>query len=101
MIPALVADEIRETVLDYPRTTWALSNRDLETALFRFLEGKDDPATGIFKGPYLTLRLPFAPKPPDAPIPFCPETHRSGILARSPPQHRLEPAAIRRHGGEI
>ncbi len=31
-------------------------------------------------------------------IAFCPETHRSGILARSPPQHRLEPAAIRRHG---
>jgi len=30
---------------------------------------------------------------------FCPEAHRGGILARSPPQHRLEPAAISRHEG--
>lgn len=53
MIPALVAAEIRETVLDYLRTTWALADRELETAPFRFLEGADDLATGIFKGPYL------------------------------------------------
>ncbi len=70
MIPALVAEEIRETILDYLRTTWALSNRELEAALFRFLEGAGDPSTSIFKGPYLTLRLPFAPKPPDAPVPL-------------------------------
>ena len=70
MIPALVAAEIRETILDYLRTTWALSNREVEAALFRFLEGAEDAATSIFKGPYLTLRLPFAPKPPDAPVPL-------------------------------
>jgi len=33
--PALVAAELRETVLDYLRTTWALSDRELEATLFR------------------------------------------------------------------
>ncbi len=71
MIPALVAQEIRETVLDYLRTTWALSDRKLERALFDFLEGKaGDPSSSIFRGPYLRLRLPFSPTPPDAPIPL-------------------------------
>jgi len=71
MIPALVAQEIRETILDYLRTTWALSDRKLEQSLFQFLEGKaGDPATSIFRGPYLRLRLPFSPKPADAPVPL-------------------------------
>jgi DEAD/DEAH box helicase domain-containing protein len=71
MIPALVAHEIRETLVDYLRTTWALSDRQLEQALFDFLEGKgSDPAASIFRGPYLRLRLPFSPKPADAPIPL-------------------------------
>lgn len=71
MIPALVAQEIRETILDYLRTTWALSDRQLENALFDFLQGKaGDPSTSIFRGPYLRLRLPFSPKPADAPVPL-------------------------------
>lgn len=70
MVPALLAAEIRETVLDYLQTTWSLADRELEAALFRFLEGADDPATAIFKGPYLHRRLPFAPKPPDAAVPL-------------------------------
>lgn len=76
MIPFLVANEIRESILDYLRTTWALSDRELEKALFAFLEGKaygdqpGDPAASIFRGPYLRLRLPFSPKPTDAAVPL-------------------------------
>lgn len=71
MIPALVAEEIRETVVDYLRTTWGLSDRALEAALFDFLEGRSQGGAGnIFRGPYLRLRLPFAPKPPDATVPL-------------------------------
>jgi DEAD/DEAH box helicase domain-containing protein len=71
MIPALVAAEVRETLLDYLRTTWALSDRELERALFSFLESdRRDGGTGIFQGPYLRLRLPFEPAPPDARIPL-------------------------------
>lgn len=73
MIPSLVAQEIRETILDYLRTTWALSDRELEKALFDYLEGRGplgNASTSIFKGPYLRLRLPFSPKPADAPVPL-------------------------------
>lgn len=71
MIPALVAQEIRESILDYLRTTWALSDRKLERALFDFLEGKSgDLSSSIFRGPYLRIRLPFSPKPADAPVPL-------------------------------
>jgi hypothetical protein len=49
MIPALVAGEVRETLLDYLRTTWSLSDGVAERALFAFLRGEEG-AEGIFKG---------------------------------------------------
>ena len=55
MIPSVVAKQVRETVLDYLRTTFALADKDLERALFDFLDGPD----GLFKGPYVDIRLPF------------------------------------------
>lgn len=55
MIPSVVARQVRETVLDYLRTTFDFSDADFERALFNFLGGGD----GLFRGPYLDLRLPF------------------------------------------
>lgn len=55
MIPSVVAKQVRETVLDYLRTTFALADKELERALFEFLNGP----TGLFKGPYVDIRLPF------------------------------------------
>jgi len=37
MIPWLVARELRATLLDYLRSTWSLSDRAFEQALFAFL----------------------------------------------------------------
>ena len=55
MIPSVVARQVRETVLDYLRTTFALADSEFECALFDFLDGEE----GLFKGPYLDIRLPF------------------------------------------
>lgn len=55
MIPSVVARQVRETVLDYLRTTFALANPDFECALFNFLDSEQ----GLFKGPYLDIRLPL------------------------------------------
>ena len=55
MIPSIVARQVRETVLDYLRTTFALSDSAFESALFDFL----DSEAGLFKGPYVDIRLPF------------------------------------------
>ncbi len=78
MIPSLVAGEIRETLLDYLKTTWSLADQDLERALLEFLAGPN----GLFKGPYLRLALPFerasdeAPIPLDIPNPYTPYRHQ-------------------------
>lgn len=66
MIPHLVATEIRDTLLDYLRSTWQLADRDLEKALLAFLSGP----RGMFKGPWLRVGLPFSLAPKDAAIPL-------------------------------
>jgi hypothetical protein len=57
LLPAVQAEEIRDSLLDYLTTTFALTDEDARTALSEFLQ---DPDTGLFKGPYVRLRLPFA-----------------------------------------
>jgi DEAD/DEAH box helicase domain-containing protein len=56
MIPSIVADELRETLLDYLDTTFSFQDIEVGRALQDFLSG---PEKGIFKGPYVQLRLPF------------------------------------------
>ncbi len=80
MIPAVVAGEIRETLLDYLRTTWSLSDREVERALFAFLTGE----RGIFQGPYVRLRLPFEPAPEGVVAPLDIEA------GYTPYRHQLE-----------
>ena len=58
LLPTLAASAVREGLLDYLQTTFALSDEDVRLALTDFLE---DPTDGIFKGPYLRLRMPFRP----------------------------------------
>lgn len=55
MIPSIVARQVRETVLDYLRTTFGLADGEFEGELFEFLDGEG----GLFKGPYVDVRLPF------------------------------------------
>lgn len=56
MIPLTLATEIRSTLLDYLTTTFNFQDEAVETALVDFLQ---DPHKGLFKGPYVNLRLPF------------------------------------------
>lgn len=56
MIPSLVVNEITDGLVEYLSTTFALSDDDVRVALERFLT---DHADGIFRGPYLRVRLPF------------------------------------------
>jgi DEAD/DEAH box helicase domain-containing protein len=84
MIPSIVARQTRETVLDYLRTTFSLSDREAESALFAFL----DSSAGMFRGPYLDVRLPFRKAPQGAPIPldiapgFAPYRHQLRAFQR-------------------
>lgn len=58
LLPTVQAGEIRDGLLDYLTTTFALADPDAQLALADFLS---DRQHGIFRGPYLRLRLPFRP----------------------------------------
>lgn len=58
LMPAIEAEIIRESITDYLTTTFALTDESANQVLTAFLS---DPSNGIFKGPYVRLRLPFQP----------------------------------------
>ncbi|MFE2997311.1 DEAD/DEAH box helicase [Nocardia sp. NPDC059246] len=58
LLPTLQADRLWEGLTDYLATTFALTDPDAQGALSDFI---GHPVSGMFKGPYVRLRLPFAP----------------------------------------
>ena len=58
LLPTVQAENIRHSLVDYLTTTFALTDTGARDALDRFL---GDPESGMFKGPYVRLRLPFRP----------------------------------------
>ncbi|WP_024794787.1 DEAD/DEAH box helicase [Tomitella biformata] len=58
LLPTLQAAHLREGLTDYLATTFALTDPDAQGTLSDFV---GDPENGMFKGPYVRLRLPFAP----------------------------------------
>ena len=89
LLPTLQAERIRASLTDYLSTTFALTDADAREGLDRFLS---DPGTGIFKGPYARLRLPFRPADegwqdllewrPAPPEGFVPYGHQAAAFAR-------------------
>ena len=97
MIPTTVAREARENLLDYLQTTYGLTDPDLERALLEHLAGSE----GLFRGPFLDVRLPFRQARQDAVLPveiapsFRPYRHQMRAFERlhgqrgHQPQHTL------------
>ncbi|MGI8901901.1 MAG: DEAD/DEAH box helicase [Nocardioides sp.] len=86
MIPSLVARELKASIVEYLATTFALSDDEAYRALTEFLLDETD---GIFRGPYLRVRLPFIDAPPDAdlgvawaPAGFQPYAHQLAAWQR-------------------
>lgn len=85
MLPSVVVAQVRESLLDYLRTTFQLRDAKLEEALFRFLV---DAEEGLFRGPYLDVRLPFRKAEPEAELPldvgppFTPYLHQLRAFER-------------------
>ncbi|MBB2890652.1 DEAD/DEAH box helicase [Flexivirga oryzae] len=79
LLPSLQALRLRDGLVDYLTTTFALADAEPRQALTDFLQ---DPDSGIFKGPYVRLRLPFhtADSAGDSPLdwqpPFPPYRHQ-------------------------
>ena len=59
MQPLIVAQQVTQGVADFLRTAFPSTTPGFIGLLERFLEQRDN----IFKGPYLTVPLPFSPGP--------------------------------------
>ena len=56
MLPLLQANEIKRAVVDYLRSTFNFEDAALDQSFEEFLLNE---RRGMFKGPYMQLRLPF------------------------------------------
>ncbi|MGC4960933.1 DEAD/DEAH box helicase [Gordonia sp. DT101] len=100
LLPTLQANHLREGLTDYLATTFALTDPDAQGALTDFV---GHPDTGMFKGPYVRLRLPFAPAGGNwgmhldwRPTGFTPYGHQAAAFARISTKfhERLQPTLI-------
>jgi ATP-dependent helicase YprA (DUF1998 family) len=100
MIPSLVVTEIRQALVEYLATTFALSDDGTRDALSEFLTKTSE---GIFRGPYLRVRSPFQQvgpvwQPPLEWLPddFIPYAHQASAFARltSGAEHQPEPTLV-------
>ncbi|MDO8147512.1 DEAD/DEAH box helicase [Isoptericola sp. b515] len=58
LLPVVQAESLRTALLEYLGTTFALADASTRASLEEFLAS---PTTGLFRGPYVRLRLPFRP----------------------------------------
>ncbi len=85
MLPSVVIAQVKDSLLDYLRTTFQLRDEKLEQALFRFLVDEKD---GLFRGPYIDVRLPFRKADPELELPvdvgppFTPYLHQLRAFER-------------------
>ena len=67
MLPLHQAYEVRTAVLQYLRATFRFKDPEVGKEFFRFIE---DERTGLFKGPYVSLKTPFVKAAEDEEIPL-------------------------------
>ncbi|WP_299449206.1 DEAD/DEAH box helicase [uncultured Serinicoccus sp.] len=103
LLPTLQARELADGLVNYLTTTFALADAEPRRALQEFLE---DPQDGLFKGPYLRLRLPFRQaeegweqhlewRPPFAPYRHQAQAYaRLSSLGRTGPGQRPLPTLV-------
>jgi len=84
MNPSVLARQLKQAVNDYLRLSFSTTTPFFEGMLERFIETPD----GISKGPYLSIKLPFAKGEgrsdffPDVPLGFTPHLHQEKAFQR-------------------
>lgn len=77
MLPLQQAYEVQHSILEYLKATFSFKDRAVHEAFYRFIT---HPEEGIFKGPYVSLKLPFVNAGPEEEIPL-------DIIPAFPPWH--------------
>lgn len=89
MLPSVVATQIRNCVADYLHTTFRPTTPGFTSLIDRFLQKSDN----YYKGPYLSIGLPFRPGQtganifPEIPLPFHPHLHQEQAFQRLAPPY--------------
>ncbi len=94
LLPTLQAEHLRAGLTDYLATTFALTDPDARGALTDFIGDAD---SGMFKGPYVRLQLPFAPAAGNWRLHldwyegFPPYGHQAKAFERLSSKHQVRP----------
>jgi DEAD/DEAH box helicase domain-containing protein len=56
MLPLQQAYEVKHSLIEYLKATFRLKDKGVHDAFYNFIT---HPEEGIFKGPYVSLKLPF------------------------------------------
>ena len=56
MLPLQQAYEVQHSILEYLKATFSFKDKSVHEAFYKFVNDTED---GIFKGPYISLKLPF------------------------------------------
>jgi DEAD/DEAH box helicase domain-containing protein len=84
MIPSVLSQQIQEGIREFLRTTFPVHSPFFAGMLDRLVERDEE----LFKGPYVSVKLPFAPGKsgreyfPDVPMKFPPFRHQEEAFAR-------------------
>jgi len=67
MLPLQQAYEVKHSILEYLKATFSFKDIAVHKAFYQFVT---HPEEGIFKGPYISLKLPFVKAKEDEIIPL-------------------------------
>jgi len=94
MLPLQQAYEVQHSILEYLKATFSFKDKTVHVAFYKFVTDAED---GIFKGPYVSLKLPFVKAANDEIIPleiapnFPPYDHQFRAFKRLTSQDNHKP----------
>ena len=94
MLPLQQAYEIKYSIIGYLKATFSFKEREVNDAFYKFINDEDE---GLFKGPYLSLKLPFVTQSDGQDIPleikplFPPYDHQFKAFHRLSARNNHEP----------
>ncbi len=94
MLPLQQAYEVQHSILEYLKATFSFKDKAVHEAFYKFVTDAED---GIFKGPYVSLKLPFVKATDDELIPlqiapgFPPYDHQFKAFKRLTTQDNHKP----------
>ena len=88
MIPSALVTQLERGMRDFLRASFWSNSPEFSQMLDRFIDGEPHRASALFRGPYISLKLPFRTGTagpdyfPDVPMEFPPYGHQQAAFER-------------------